>query len=101
MILGVVGLIWFICWTCIVSEAPSQDPHISRAELRYIKESLGDQDPNGRVKHPWISMLMSAPVWAVVVAHTSENWGFYTLLTQLPKFMKGIFLLGYVFLPTI
>jgi hypothetical protein len=23
------------------------------------------------------------------VAHFSENWGFYTLLTQLPTFMKG------------
>jgi hypothetical protein len=23
------------------------------------------------------------------VAHFSENWGFYTLLTQLPLFMKG------------
>ncbi|KAF2887772.1 hypothetical protein ILUMI_18401, partial [Ignelater luminosus] len=89
-VFGVIGLIWFVCWTWIVADAPSQDPHISKAELKYIKESLGDQDHNGRVKHPWRSMLTSAPVWAVVVAHVSENWGFYTLLTQLPKFMKDI-----------
>ena len=30
-------------------------------------------------------------MWAIVVAHFSENWGFYTLLTQLPTFMKGNF----------
>jgi len=24
-----------------------------------------------------------------MIAHFSENWGFYTLLTELPTFMKG------------
>lgn len=32
---------------------------------------------------------MSPPVWAIVAAHFSENWGFYTMLTQLPTFMSG------------
>ncbi|KPJ21293.1 Vesicular glutamate transporter 1 [Papilio machaon] len=36
-------------------------------------------------------MLTSPPVWAIVVAHFSENWGFYTLLTFLPTFMKDVF----------
>lgn len=34
-------------------------------------------------------MLTSPPVWAIIVAHFSENWGFYTMLTQLPTFMNG------------
>jgi hypothetical protein len=46
---------------------------------------LSSQD----VVHPWRKFLMSLPVWAIVMAHFSENWGFYTLLTQLPTFMKG------------
>lgn len=75
----------------IVKESPSTDPHISKAELRYIKESLGDfADGNKNIKHPWKSILTSGPVWAIVASHFSENWGFYTLLTQLPKFMKGM-----------
>jgi ACS family sodium-dependent inorganic phosphate cotransporter len=41
------------------------------------------------VKHPWGQFLKSPAVWAIIVAHFSENWGFYTLLTQLPTFMKG------------
>lgn len=45
---------------------------------------------NGKnIKHPWKEILKSAPVWAIVMAHFSENWGFYTLLTFLPTFMKG------------
>lgn len=42
-----------------------------------------------QIKHPWKSFFTSMPVWAIVAAHFCENWGFYTLLTQLPTFMKG------------
>lgn len=34
-------------------------------------------------------MLTSGPVWAISAAHFAENWGFYTLLTMLPTYMKG------------
>lgn len=89
-VIGVIGLIWFICWTLIVKESPDTDPHISKEELNYIRDRLGEfADVNKNIKHPWKSILTSAPVWAIVASHFSENWGFYTLLTQLPKFMKG------------
>ena len=39
---------------------------------------------------PWRSILTSLPVWAIVAAHFSENWGFYTWLTQLPSFMNDV-----------
>lgn len=38
---------------------------------------------------PWKSVFTSLPVWAIVVAHFCENWGFYTLLTELPTYMKN------------
>ncbi|OWK57704.1 Sialin [Lonchura striata] len=39
---------------------------------------------------PWRPMLGSLPLWAIVVAHFSYNWTFYTLLTLLPTYMKEI-----------
>lgn len=39
---------------------------------------------------PWVSILKSLPLWAIVVAHFSYNWTFYTLLTLLPTYMKEI-----------
>lgn len=87
--LGVIGIIWFILWWSIVAESPIEDRYITKEELNYIKESLGNDGRNRRIKHPWKSFLTSGPVWAIVVSHFSENWGFYTLLTQLPKFLKG------------
>ena len=39
---------------------------------------------------PWKDFMTSIPVWAIIVAHVTENWGWYTLLTQLPTYLKTI-----------
>ena len=55
-----------------------------------FQDSRGTQAVEGsKIRHPWKAMLTSPPVWAIVMAHFSENWGFYTLLTFLPTFMQG------------
>lgn len=41
-VFGVVGLLWFAVWWYIVTDNPEDDPHISKAELEYIKKSLGN-----------------------------------------------------------
>lgn len=86
---GGLGLIWFGIWWVVVAESPAEDPKISKKELEYIQESLGNVDAKRKIVYPWKSIFTSAPVWAIVVSHFTDNWGFYTLLTQLPKFMKG------------
>ncbi|EEB20071.1 sialin, putative [Pediculus humanus corporis] len=86
-IFGAVGLAWCALWLAFVKEAPRYDPYITKEELNYIESSIGSS-PDARVKHPWGQILKSPPVWAIVTAHFSENWGFYTLLTQLPSFMN-------------
>jgi len=39
---------------------------------------------------PWVAILTSMPMWAVVVAHCGQNWGFFTLLTEMPSYMNSI-----------
>jgi len=41
-------------------------------------------------KVPWLKMAKSLPVWAVCIAHFTNNWGYYTLLTCLPMYLKNI-----------
>lgn len=41
------------------------------------------------LNYPWKDIFTSMPVWAITCAHFCENWGFYTLLTQLPSYMNG------------
>lgn len=39
---------------------------------------------------PWKAILKSVPFWAILVAHTCSNWGFYMLLVNMPLFMKQV-----------
>ncbi|XP_049766857.1 vesicular glutamate transporter 2-like [Schistocerca cancellata] len=87
-VFGVVGLVWCTAWWLVVAEGPEKDPRISPEELKYIQDSLGPDSDHKKVVHPWGKFLTSMPVWSIVMAHFCENWGFYTLLTQLPTFMK-------------
>jgi len=29
-------------------------------------------------------------MWAVIIAHCGQNWGFFTLLTEMPSYMNSI-----------
>ncbi|XP_075233604.1 major facilitator superfamily transporter 9 isoform X2 [Lycorma delicatula] len=86
-ITGFVALIWCAIWWKLVENDPADDTSISPEELKYIQESMSTHQ-NSEIVHPWKKIATSMPVWAVVSAHFCENWGFYTLLTQLPTFMK-------------
>jgi hypothetical protein len=29
-------------------------------------------------------------MWALIVVHCAQNWGFWTLLTEIPSYMDGV-----------
>lgn len=35
-------------------------------------------------------MLTSAPMIALILVHSAHNWGFWTLLTEMPTYMKNV-----------
>jgi len=39
---------------------------------------------------PWKAIVTSVPLWAIAIAQCSQAWGFYTLLTELPTYLKQI-----------
>lgn len=41
-----------------------------------------------QVPIPWLHILTSPAVWAIIIAHFCNNWGFYTLLTCMPTYFK-------------
>ncbi|XP_066250400.1 sialin-like [Euwallacea similis] len=92
-ICGASGVIWFVIWTIFISGSPEDDPRISLGELKYIQESIKkvSDDHIYSSKVPWKAISTSMPVWAIIMSHFSENWGFYTLLTQLPKYLKQVY----------
>ncbi|XP_076014875.1 sialin [Genypterus blacodes] len=89
-VFGAVGLVWFLLWACLVSNTPSVHPRISEREKLYITSSLRNELSSSVDHIPWAAILTSGPLWAIVVAHFSYNWTFYTLLTLLPTYMNNI-----------
>ncbi|XP_046999605.1 vesicular glutamate transporter 1-like [Schistocerca americana] len=87
-IFGFVALAWTALWVLVVRRAPKEDHHIDPREQQYIEESLGGPPEHQNQEYPWKNLLTSMPVWAVLVANFTANWGFYTMLTELPTFMK-------------
>ncbi|XP_033640468.1 sialin-like [Asterias rubens] len=87
-VFGTSALIWFVLWMLLVHDKPSKHPRISDVERIYIESSIGDKD--GVYSVPWWSMMTSTPVWALVITFFCSTWGFYTLLTNLPTYLKVV-----------
>lgn len=35
-------------------------------------------------------MVLSVPLWAIIITQMCSNWTFYTLLTSLPTYMNDV-----------
>ncbi|KAL4217610.1 hypothetical protein ACF0H5_022352 [Mactra antiquata] len=86
-VFGALGCLWFIVWSCFTYNTPSDHPYISREEREYIESSVGKKED---IKTPWLDIIKCPAVWGVCIAHFSNNWGFYTMLTTLPSYMKNV-----------
>lgn len=88
---GGIGLIWSIMWFLVVFETPAQHPRITVEERREIEEAIGSTTSKTRPSYvPWKDMLTSGPVWAIVLVHGASVFGFFTVVNQLPTYMKYI-----------
>ncbi|XP_067632691.1 putative inorganic phosphate cotransporter [Eurosta solidaginis] len=98
---GIVGILWSIIWYFCSASSPSEHPSISLAELRYIESSdqarrssdAGRTTSNTHApahKVPWGKIFTSAPFLTLIFVHSSNNWGFWTLLTEIPTYLKNI-----------
>lgn len=39
---------------------------------------------------PWVSILTSWPVWALIIIEAGHDWGGYTIGSDLPKYMNDV-----------
>ncbi|CAJ0564975.1 unnamed protein product, partial [Mesorhabditis spiculigera] len=84
---GLAGLAWCYVWWKEVADTPSQDLKISTDELTLLQR---DAINTNTYIVPWRMILASKPVWATVIAHFCQNWGFYTMLTNLPRILGDL-----------
>ncbi|XP_041369663.1 sialin-like [Gigantopelta aegis] len=92
-VLGGVSLIWVALWGLLVSDSPAQHKRISKIEKKYIDHCLEDSIKYSDEKAlyiPWTKIAKSLPVWAIIVSNTTSDWGEFTLITNIPTYMKEV-----------
>ncbi|CAH2048158.1 unnamed protein product, partial [Iphiclides podalirius] len=87
---GILGSLWTIAYLIFGSASPEQSKRISQEELRYIQESLGRVGEQKKYKTPLMKIITCLPFWAAVVGHCGQNWGFFTLMTEMPTYMAKV-----------
>lgn len=109
---GHATIIWFLLWTLLAFSSPADHPRISREEKAYLEYTIGTQQVQRFYRlgfglkitqhlcycgclqdvgpTPWRKVLTSMPVWANVIAQVAHCWVIYTLLTEMPTYMKTV-----------
>ncbi|KAK3908028.1 Putative inorganic phosphate cotransporter [Frankliniella fusca] len=89
---GALGLAWYAFWLILCYSEPSDHPFISDKELMYLNENVtgAQQDKKKQTSTPWVPLLTSLPVLALILTEVGHDWGFYTMITDLPKYMSDV-----------
>jgi ACS family sodium-dependent inorganic phosphate cotransporter len=96
-VLGGLAAIWCILWIFLVFDSPQQHPRLHPEEKKLFHFSLSAAAAEGKMTKkkmklsvPWKAIFTSGPFWAILIAHTCKNFGWYMLLVELPTYMKHI-----------
>uniref|UniRef100_A0A336K4M5 CSON011174 protein n=1 Tax=Culicoides sonorensis TaxID=179676 RepID=A0A336K4M5_CULSO len=88
---GGIGLLWSICWFIVVYDSPATHPRISPEEKYEIETAIGTSTSKKRPSRvPWREILTSPPVWAIITTHGASVFCYFTVVNQLPTYMKHI-----------
>ncbi|XP_055298408.1 sialin isoform X2 [Sitodiplosis mosellana] len=88
---GGIGLLWSIVWFWIIFETPAVHPRISPEERKEIEDAIGTTTSKKKPTYvPWRSILTAPCVWAIILTHGTSVFGYFTIVNQLPTYMKYI-----------
>eukprot|EP00249_Psilotum_nudum_P003377 c16771_g1_i1 orf=401-2134(-) len=96
---GILGFIWLLIWATHIYKDPESSMQIKTSELSYIKQC--DQSmaklnmrPAAQITGqlpPFGLLLSKPPTWAIVVANSMNNWGYFILLSWMPVYFNTVF----------
>lgn len=89
-VIGVACILWYLIWLVTCYNSPREHPFISTQEADYLQERMSEHTHAEPAPVPWIHILMSKPLWAVIIALIGFNWSILSLITDLPKYMSGV-----------
>ncbi|XP_055916913.1 putative inorganic phosphate cotransporter isoform X2 [Eupeodes corollae] len=88
---GLMGVIWFLIFTVLCYSDPGSHPFIKQSEKEYLIREMGSIDRKTDLPPtPWRKILTNAPMIALIFAQIGHDWGFYIMVTDLPKYMADV-----------
>ncbi|EDW02608.1 putative inorganic phosphate cotransporter [Drosophila grimshawi] len=93
---GAVGCIWSIIYYIWGASSPADSKSISAEERTLIElgqageRNDSSEQPSHHQITPWMRFFRSPAVLALIVVQSAYAYGFWTLLTQIPSYMKYI-----------
>ncbi|XP_050432361.1 putative inorganic phosphate cotransporter isoform X1 [Adelges cooleyi] len=89
---GSIALIWYVFWNFFVYSRPSEHPSITDYELTYLERHLKGVSRNKEKVQPtpWGAMLLSGPMWGLMIGQIAHDWALFMIHTDLPKYMKSV-----------
>ncbi|EZA50530.1 putative inorganic phosphate cotransporter isoform X2 [Ooceraea biroi] len=95
-VFGALAIVWSTVFLLFGADSPSSHSSISQEEKEYIEDSLrtketkADDEIQQNLRVPWKEIFTSVPMWALIIVHVGQNWGYWTLLTEIPSYMTGV-----------
>ncbi|XP_050556778.1 putative inorganic phosphate cotransporter [Spodoptera frugiperda] len=87
---GTCGTVWFVFYMYYGSDSPQKSNLISTEEKQYIQASMQIFEESKLKNTPWKMILTCCPFYALLTSHCGHNWGFWTLITELPTYMNDV-----------
>ncbi|XP_039291932.1 sialin [Nilaparvata lugens] len=88
---GAAAVSCALLWLKAGSDSPAEHSSISAQEKHYIESSLVHSSSSSKsMRVPWKAIATSGPVWALLITHLAQNWGFWTLLTLMPTYINSV-----------
>jgi ACS family sodium-dependent inorganic phosphate cotransporter-like MFS transporter 5 len=89
-VFGAASTVWSAAFLLFIRESPEDDKRISDEERDYIMAKIWGSNKITMPPIPWKSIFTSMPFWAILVAHMGHNYGYETLMTELPTYLKQV-----------
>lgn len=87
---GGIGVLWYLLWSVLCYNNSREHPFISEAEAKKLNDKLREHTHANAPPVPWSHLLTSAPFWALVIISIGRDWSFYTILSDIPKYMMNV-----------
>ena len=87
---GGIGMVWYVIWIIFCYNTPREHPFISEQEAKFLHQKLSEHAHENPPPVPWKHLLKSMPLWALISVQVGHDWGFYTIATDLPKYMSSV-----------